>query len=287
MLDRSVSQANYRLQTQVLIWTVMPVLAIGCLAPILGVAEGPSLALAVRAGLLSLTLGWLVWRLRAATARGALCGGMICLVVTAGTEAGGRLPELHSGLVPLMVLFVLTFVATRLGRGGCPRAQSPEDKAGRSAGQVVANLGAAALVVVVATHPFGFVGAAMLLAALAEATADTVSSEIGQAFGGTPRMITDLREVPPGTDGAITLRGTIAGIAAGSVLVVAGVCAMGCGRRAGIVALLGGVAGLFFDSLLGATVERRGWMGNDLVNFSSTGMAVCVAFLVQACWGSA
>jgi uncharacterized membrane protein len=29
-------------------------------------------------------------------------------------------------------------------------------------------------------------------------------------------------------------------------------------------------AGLLFDSVLGATIEERGWLGNDLVNFSST-----------------
>ena len=31
-----------------------------------------------------------------------------------------------------------------------------------------------------------------------------------------------------------------------------------------------GVFGLFFDSLLGATLERRGWINNDTVNFLST-----------------
>ena len=43
------------------------------------------------------------------------------------------------------------------------------------------------------------------------------------------------------------------------------------------IALVAGVGGLFFDSLLGATVERRGWIGNDLVNFSSTVFAALVA----------
>jgi uncharacterized membrane protein len=35
--------------------------------------------------------------------------------------------------------------------------------------------------------------------------------------------------------------------------------------------------GLFFDSLLGATAERRGWIGNDLVNFASTLVAALIA----------
>jgi len=36
-------------------------------------------------------------------------------------------------------------------------------------------------------------------------------------------------------------------------------------------------AGLFFDSFLGATIERRGWIGNDLVNFTSTLVAALIA----------
>jgi uncharacterized membrane protein len=39
------------------------------------------------------------------------------------------------------------------------------------------------------------------------------------------------------------------------------------------VSCAGGVFGLFFDSLLGATLERRGWLNNDAVNFLSTASA--------------
>jgi uncharacterized membrane protein len=44
-----------------------------------------------------------------------------------------------------------------------------------------------------------------------------------------------------------------------------------------MIALVAGVCGLFFDSVVGATVERRGWVGNDLVNFASTAFAAGVA----------
>lgn len=39
------------------------------------------------------------------------------------------------------------------------------------------------------------------------------------------------------------------------------------------VSWVAGVFGLFFDSLLGATLERRGWINNDTVNFLSTASA--------------
>ncbi len=57
----------------------------------------------------------------------------------------------------------------------------------------------------------------MCLAALVEATADTVSSEIGQAFGGRPVMVLSLKRVEVGTDGAVTLLGSGAGILAGAI----------------------------------------------------------------------
>jgi uncharacterized protein (TIGR00297 family) len=118
-----------------------------------------------------------------------------------------------------------------------------------------------------------------MLAALVEATADTVSSEIGQAFGGTPFMLTTLRRVPPGTDGAISLYGTLAGIAAAALIAATGMPALGMSFAECLVAFTAGILGLFFDSLLGATLERRGYIGNDLVNFTSTAFAAAVALL--------
>jgi uncharacterized protein (TIGR00297 family) len=117
----------------------------------------------------------------------------------------------------------------------------------------------------------------MCIAALVEATADTVSSEIGQAFGGDPVLIAGLRRVKPGTDGAVTLLGSGAGIVAGVMVAMAGSWAMHLTVGAMSAALVAGVCGLFFDSVLGATVERRGWIGNDLVNFSSTAFAAMLA----------
>jgi uncharacterized protein (TIGR00297 family) len=215
--------------------------------------------------------------LRAATPMGAICGGMICLLITFWTGSY-REQVFRSGLTSLFVLFVLTFLATRAGRQRKSRAGLAEERRGRSASQVIANLSMAAL----SASSLTFCCAAgvmkvMCVAVLVEATADTVSSEIGQAFGGQAVMFLSMRRVAPGTDGGVTLLGTSAGIGAGAIVALAGMWAMHLGAPGVGIAFGTGACGLFFDSLLGATVERRGWMGNDLVNFLSTVFAAGLA----------
>jgi uncharacterized protein (TIGR00297 family) len=109
-----------------------------------------------------------------------------------------------------------------------------------------------------------------MIAAMAEATADTVSSELGQVLGGEPRLIVNLRRVPAGTDGAISLAGTLSGSAAAALVVAVGMLSLRLKLVDALLALAAGIAGTLFDSLLGAIPERRGWLNNDAVNALST-----------------
>ncbi len=236
-----------------------------------------SAALTIKGLFVSLTFATIVWALRAATPGAAALGGLICLHITVWTGYFNQ-PLRRSGLTPLMALFVLTFLASRVGRRFGRRQivlrEEDEEKKGRNAAQVAANLGVGALAALagLAAHKV------ILLAVLAEATADTVSSEIGCAFGGRPWLITTFRRVEAGTDGGVSLLGTGAGLAAAAVVVASGVWAMSLSLRAGLVALAAGVAGLIFDSVLGATLERDGLLGNDWVNFFSTVFAGVIAW---------
>jgi uncharacterized protein (TIGR00297 family) len=108
------------------------------------------------------------------------------------------------------------------------------------------------------------------MAAMAEATADTVSSELGQVLGGEPRLITTFRRMPAGTDGAVTIVGTLTGCLGAAIVILVAGFVLPMRRIDALLAFAAAVFGLFFDSLLGAIPERRGWINNDAVNTLST-----------------
>jgi uncharacterized protein (TIGR00297 family) len=243
---------------------------------------------------LSLLFALVALKTQSATPAAAAAGAAITASLMYSTASFPYQPW-RTALLPVLALLLLTSIATRYGRESKLRLSKGENCQGRSASQVAANLGIAALVsddlvqswlfekpwlshVILAPTLLFAVG----LAALAEAAADTVSSEVGQVLGRRPRMITTLREVEAGTDGAVSLIGTLAGVVAAAIVAGVGAWALQGGLKVFWIAAAGGIFGLFFDSLLGATLERRGWLNNDAVNFLSTASAAAFALGVLA-----
>lgn len=214
----------------------------------------------------------LVWKMRAATGPAAALGGVVCMNLLLVQPTAW----LDTAMPALLTLFVLTFVATRFGRAKKEAMGAAETRQGRQASQVVANLGIAGLCAAGVSAAWF----AACLAALAEAAADTASSEMGQALGGTTWMVTTGRRVRAGTDGGVSLMGTMFGVSAAATVTAVAVLSGAISAGTALIVFGAGVAGLVFDSVLGATVERRGWIGNDWVNFISTMFAAVLAYML-------
>ena len=212
--------------------------------------------------------------LRGVTTAGAVVGGAVCFVLMLAAGWGG--------FAALCTVFVITWAGTRLGYRRKQQLGSAERRSGRNAGQVLANLGVPALAALlyVWVHDPRFLLA--MAAALSEVAADTLSSEIGTFLGGTPRLVTTWETVPPGTDGAITWLGTLVALSAALVVSVVGGATRLYAFRTVPRCTAAAILGTLVDSLLGATVERKGALGNNGVNFLSTLAAATLAWLIAS-----
>lgn len=209
------------------------------------------------------------WAVRGVTRSGAVAGALVGFALIRGAGWGGFLA--------LCTVFLLTWIATRIGYSRKLKLGTAESRRGRDARQVFANLAVAAGCAVVYGFAHNAKFAAAVVASLAEASGDTVESEIGQAVGGVPRLVTSGKQVPIGTDGAITLRGTLAGVLAVATVVAVCFSTGVIDRRAVFVSAGAAIAATLLDSLLGATLERKRRLGNNAVNFLATLFAAAIA----------
>ena len=116
-------------------------------------------------------------------------------------------------------------------------------------------------------------------ASFAAKLGDTFGSEIGKRWGRNTVLITSLRAVPPGTDGAISFVGTLASCI-GSLLMTVTIVGLFFGEIGpyGFLVFLAGLLATLFESLIGAVVqERTPWLTNEVVNALQTSLAAFLA----------
>jgi uncharacterized protein (TIGR00297 family) len=185
------------------------------------------------------------------------------------------------GYLMLVSLFVLGTAATRLGHHSKSRLGIAQERGGRrGARHALANtvVGVAAAMLAVAT-PDRELFTLALVAAFATATCDTASSEIGQAYGRYHFLVNRWRSVAAGTQGAVSLIGTLAGVAsATAVSAVAASTGLIPWSDAPAV-VMGAFVGTAVESLIGSTAAGRR-LSNETLNVTNTvvGAGVACAF---------
>ena len=242
--------------------TLLPASAYSALAAAIGL---PGAGGHWRALVVTISFAFIARLLRGVTYSGAIAGGVVCYLLYLGAGPGG--------IATLLAVFVVTWLGTRFRRGRKQALGTAEKYEGRNAAQVLANLAVAACCAAL----FALVGVPALLiaasAALSEAAADTVSSEVGQVGAATARLITTFEPVPAGTDGGVTFLGSIAGLLAAAIVSLVASVSGVLPSRMFLVSVGAAMAGMFADSLLGAVMERRKLLNNEAVNLLGTMVA--------------
>jgi len=236
---------------------------------------------ALRGGLVALGINVAVsttaLALRLVRPSGALLGALLGTVVL----AFGGAPLYLS----LWVFFGVGTLATRFHRARKEAIGKAEEESGRrGAANVLANVSVAAFCALVAgLVPSGDVFRLAAAAALATALMDTVSTEVGQAIASPTALLPDLRRVSPGTDGAVSVAGTLAGLAAASVLAAAGFATTLLTALGAVAVVLAACLGTVLESLLGRAGAPWRVSNGHVLNFVNTlAGAVAAPALLQA-----
>lgn len=204
-----------------------------------------------------------------------------------GGFAVGTFTYLFGGY-PLYLMLILFFIlgsgATKFGYARKKGLGVAQEKGGaRGWKNAVANCSVGAflaMLAMLAPENLRVIFVAGFFGAFATAAADTVSSEIGQVLGKHPILITTLRPVPVGTEGAISVEGTLAGILASMVLCAAGVALQVLSPPVAALCVLAAFVGTTVESYLGATLETMKIIDNEIINFMNTLVGAATAMIL-------
>ncbi len=210
------------------------------------------------------------------------------------------------GYAVVMFYFLVGSAVTRIGiaekeaagiaekRGG---ARGPENVWGSAAVAILCAVGAGflapridsdasdAMVLAYRLLVLGYV------ASFATKLSDTTASEVGKAYGKRTFLITTLQPVARGTEGAVSLEGTLAGLGA-SIVIAALAWRLGLISVGGIgICAIAAFIATNLESVIGATLQNRlDWLSNEWVNVINTligaGVAIALGIVLSNVLGN-
>ncbi|KAJ4980994.1 hypothetical protein NE237_031831 [Protea cynaroides] len=195
-----------------------------------------------------------------------------------------------SGFFLVAMYFIIGTAATKLKMAQKETEGVAEKKKGRRGPSSVIGSSAAGCVCAFLSI-YGIGGAAFsrlwqlgFVASFCTKLSDTTSSEIGKAYGKTTYLVTTFKVVPRGTEGAVSVEGTIAGILASILLASIG-CVVGeINVPEAIICVVASQIANFGESVLGAALQDKEgfrWLNNDAVNVINISIGSLLAVLMQ------
>ena len=193
------------------------------------------------------------------------------------------------GYAVVLFYFLVGSAVTRIGMEQKEAAGIAEKRSGQRGPENVWGSALAGTVCALATltvsSPLRELFILGYIASFSTKLADTTASEVGKAYGQRTFLITTLQPVPRGTEGAISLEGTLAGIVAAVGIALLG---WGIGQIDGMGVVCCGIAAFIatnVESLIGATLQSKWqWMTNEVVNVINTAIGASVAMLLNLAW---
>ncbi|MBD2092851.1 TIGR00297 family protein [Microcoleus sp. FACHB-1515] len=193
-----------------------------------------------------------------------------------------------SGYVVMMVYFLVGSGVTRIGMAEKEAAGIAEKRSGARGPENVWGSALTGTICAIAAYlltptqpqlvPFLLLG---YVASISTKLSDTCASEVGKAYGKRTFLITTLQAVDRGTEGAVSLEGTIAGIVGSLVIAIVG-WAVGLIDLTGIaICLVAAFVATNLESVIGATLQNQfDWLTNELVNILNTLIGASVAIAI-------
>jgi uncharacterized protein (TIGR00297 family) len=220
------------------------------------------LQIVVIAVIIAFTFGYFAFRFRTADLSGLFSAALVGIILMVFADA--------RWFIIMLAFFILGSVCTRYKFEYKKRIGVEQTQSGaRGYRNVFANgifAAAAAVLYGVFVQPVFIV---LYVGCVATATADTMASEIG-VTGGIPYLITTLEKVPIGTNGGVTVTGELVALVGGFLVSMVALAFNVVTPWMAIVCTIAGFVGTNIDSLVGATLENRGYLGNAGTNFLAT-----------------
>jgi uncharacterized protein (TIGR00297 family) len=202
------------------------------------------------------------------------------------------------GYAVMMFYFLVGSAVTRIGMAKKEAAGIAEKRSGARGPENVWGSALTGTICALVAYALGFSESAEVLAvipllllgyvaSLSTKLSDTSASEVGKAYGKHTFLITTLKPVPPGTEGAVSLEGTLAGVVASVAIALIGWAVNLINPLGVLLCVIAAFIATNLESVIGATLQSKfDWLTNEVVNILNTLIGAIAAILLALSIGA-